>query len=447
MLAVHPHDSHSGVVLTVLRMDDFMNAMLSGMRPLIYTRLIDLDEQKILYDNFSTESTQVLKNQVFKFGTRHYQLETAPTPAYFEQHRGWQSFAVLTFGILGTGLIGALLLLGTGYTARIEAQVSDRTRKLSESESRFHFILENSPIAIRISANDSGRVIFANQSYANLIGVSSDKVVGVNPRYYYANPLDYDEIVEQLHKGERIRNKLIELQIPNNPSESKWALASFLPLEFEQTQCTLGWFYDITDRKLAEDQIHDLAFYDVLTHLPNRRLFNDRLEQTMIASKRSNRYAALFVLDMDNFKSLNDNFGHMAGDLLLVEVASRLESCVRAIDTVSRFGGDEFVILLKELDVDKAESTSQARIVAEKIRVSLAEPYVLTLKSETGADLVIRHHCTASIGVMVFLDHEESPVHILQWADVAMYQAKDTGKNQIQFYCPTDGPAIQSAGA
>jgi diguanylate cyclase (GGDEF)-like protein len=167
----------------------------------------------------------------------------------------------------------------------------------------------------------------------------------------------------------------------------------------------------------------------------------------MIASKRSNRYAALFVLDMDNFKSLNDNFGHMAGDLLLVEVASRLENCVRAMDTVSRFGGDEFVILLKELDVDKAESTSQARIVAEKIRVSLAEPYVLTLKSETDADLVIQHHCTASIGVMVFLDHEESPVHILQWADVAMYQAKDSGKNQIRFYCPTDGPAIQSAGA
>jgi diguanylate cyclase (GGDEF)-like protein/PAS domain S-box-containing protein len=339
------------------------------------------------------------------------------------------------------------LLLGTGYTARIEAQVRDRTRKLSESESRFHFILENSPIAVCISANDSGRVIFANQSYANLIGVSTDKVVGVNPKQYYANPQDYDEVVELLHRGERINNKLVALRDPNKPSENKWVLASFLPLEFEQRQGTLGWFYDITDRKLAEDQIHDLAFYDVLTHLPNRRLFNDRLEQTMIASKRSNRYAALFVLDMDNFKSLNDNFGHMAGDLLLVEVASRLENCVRAMDTVSRFGGDEFVILLKELDVDKAESTSQARIVAEKIRVSLAEPYVLTLKSETDADLVIQHHCTASIGVMVFLDHEESPVHILQWADVAMYQAKDSGKNQIRFYCPTDGPAIQSAGA
>ena len=441
LLAVHPHDNRSGVVLTVLRMDDFMNAMLSGMRPLIYTRLIDLDEQRVLYDNFATESAQVLKNQDFKFGTRHYQLETAPTPAYFAQHRGWQSFAVLTFGILGTGLIGALLLLGTGYTARIEAQVRDRTRKLSESESRFHFILENSPIAIRISANDSDRVIFANQSYASLIGVSTDKVIGVNPKQYYANPQDYDEVVSQLRKGERISNKLVKLRNPDKPSENKWVLASFLPLEFEQRQGTLGWFYDITDRKLAEDQIHDLAFYDVLTHLPNRRLFNDRLEQTMIASKRSNRYAAVFVLDMDNFKSLNDHYGHMAGDLLLVEVASRLGSCVRAMDTVSRFGGDEFVILLKELDLEKAESTSQARLVAEKIRVSLAEPYVLTIKNETALDIVIRHHCTASIGVMVFLDHEESPVHILQWADVAMYRAKDSGKNQIRFYSPTDGMA------
>jgi diguanylate cyclase (GGDEF)-like protein len=163
-------------------------------------------------------------------------------------------------------------------------------------------------------------------------------------------------------------------------------------------------------------------------------LFYDRLEQSMAAGKRSGQYAALLMLDLDNFKVLNDTYGHMAGDLLLVEVAARLKRCVRAMDTISRFGGDEFVILLNELDVDKTESTSQARHVAEKIRASLAEPYRLVVKNDNDADRLIQHHSTASIGVEVFLNHQESREQLLKCADVAMYQAKDAGRNRIHIY-------------
>jgi diguanylate cyclase (GGDEF)-like protein len=190
---------------------------------------------------------------------------------------------------------------------------------------------------------------------------------------------------------------------------------------------------DITERMKYDEEIRNLAFYDTLTKLPNRRLLNDRLDQAMAASKRSGRYGALIFLDLDNFKPLNDMYGHNIGDLLLIEVARRINSCVREVDTVARFGGDEFVVVLSELDVDKTESTTQASIVAEKIHAALAEPYVFKIQPEGKAETTIKYHCTSSIGVVLFIDHEASSEDILKWADMAMYQAKEAGRNLIQF--------------
>jgi diguanylate cyclase (GGDEF)-like protein len=191
---------------------------------------------------------------------------------------------------------------------------------------------------------------------------------------------------------------------------------------------------DVSERKKMEEQIHQLAFYDTLTHLPNRRLMVDRLEQNMITSRRTGRYGALMFLDLDNFKPLNDTHGHVVGDLLLVEVAARLKYCVRETDSVSRFGGDEFVVMLSELDVDQAESIGQSRVVAEKIRAALSEPYLLTAQHDGLAATTIQHHCTASIGVAVFINHNASQDDIIKWADLAMYEAKAAGRNQIRFY-------------
>jgi len=191
---------------------------------------------------------------------------------------------------------------------------------------------------------------------------------------------------------------------------------------------------DITERKLMEEQVRQLAFYDPLTQLPNRRLLNDRLSQTMSAGKRNRLYGALMFLDLDNFKPINDAHGHGVGDLLLIEAASRLKSCVREMDTVARFGGDEFVVMLSELDVDKAESNSQASLVAEKIRTTISEPYLLTIKHEGQANTIVEHHCTVSIGVIVFIGNEVSQDDLIERADAAMYQAKEGGRNQIRFY-------------
>lgn len=182
-----------------------------------------------------------------------------------------------------------------------------------------------------------------------------------------------------------------------------------------------------------QQELEQFAFYDTLTMLPNRRLLYDRLSQSMAASKRSGQYCALMYLDLDNFKPVNDTHGHVAGDLLLIEVARRLKSCVRETDTVARLGGDEFIVVLSELDTDRTESVSQAHVIAEKIRSTLSNPYLLTLPQKGRADSAIEHRCSTSIGMVLFLDHEADQDDILKRADAAMYQAKESGRNRICF--------------
>jgi diguanylate cyclase (GGDEF)-like protein len=204
---------------------------------------------------------------------------------------------------------------------------------------------------------------------------------------------------------------------------------------------------DITTRKLAEEQIFHLAFYDALTHLPNRRMLNDRLQQAMAASRRSGRYGALIFIDLDNFKPINDEFGHGLGDQLLIQTAGRISGCIREVDTVARFGGDEFVVLLSDLDANKAESTTNARMVAEKIRVKLAEPYALSVHHEGAAETVVERQCTGSIGIVLFRNHEFSDEDLLRWADIAMYQAKDNGGNQCRLIDPKADAAAPAGKA
>jgi diguanylate cyclase (GGDEF)-like protein/PAS domain S-box-containing protein len=195
----------------------------------------------------------------------------------------------------------------------------------------------------------------------------------------------------------------------------------------------VGTGQDITERKRVEVQINNIAYHDGLTGLPNRRLLDDRLEQVFAACKRSGRYGAVIFLDLDNFKPLNDTHGHKVGDLLLVEVAFRLVSCVREVDTVARFGGDEFVVVLNELDGNESECAAQAGIVAEKIQSALACPYWLSSESDESTKLVIHQNVGASMGVALF-NKDVNAENVLKWADMAMYQAKNAGRNHVRFH-------------
>ena len=195
----------------------------------------------------------------------------------------------------------------------------------------------------------------------------------------------------------------------------------------------VGTLMDITQRKQAEEAIRHMAFQDPLTGLPNRRLLMDRLQQALAASARHKRSGALLFLDLDRFKQLNDTRGHDVGDLLLQQVARRLQASVRAVDTVARIGGDEFVVLIADLSEGAAYARAHAATVGQKIVAALNEPYQLGPQ---------RHVCTSSIGVAMFEDLQLTPADVLKRADMAMYEAKAKGRNMLRFYEETASAAI-----
>ncbi len=191
----------------------------------------------------------------------------------------------------------------------------------------------------------------------------------------------------------------------------------------------VGTSLDISERKAIEDKIRDLAFYDVLTGLPNRRLLADRLGQALAGSHRSQEFCALMMLDLDHFKRLNDTRGHDVGDRLLVQVAKRLVDAMRQEDTVARLGGDEFVVVINGLGADPSSAATQSELVAEKLRESLSKPYALENAQPDYA-------CTPSIGLTLFRGADLPVELLMKQADIALYQAKDAGRNAIRRFDP-----------
>jgi diguanylate cyclase (GGDEF)-like protein/PAS domain S-box-containing protein len=287
---------------------------------------------------------------------------------------------------------------------------------------------------------ETGDCVF-NEQWANIIGYELKELgpISIETWKRFAHPDDLKVSGERLEKHFSGQQDNYECESRLRHKDGRWVwvldrgkVATWTP--DGKPLMMFGTHQDITERKQMEEQVRQLAFYDTLTKLPNRRLLNDRLGQAMSANKRNGLYGALIFLDLDNFKPLNDTHGHVVGDLLLIEVANRLKACVRGMDTVARFGGDEFVVLLCELDANKNKATSQAKFVAEKILAALSDPYLLTLSHDGQADTVVEHRCTTSIGVAFFINHEGSQDDIMGWADAAMYRAKEGGRNQIRFY-------------
>ena len=194
---------------------------------------------------------------------------------------------------------------------------------------------------------------------------------------------------------------------------------------------SLGMVQDITEHKEAEEEILALALHDQLTGLPNRRYFLERLGAALSASTRHDDFGAVLFIDMDNFKTLNDTRGHETGDLMLIEVANRLGSCLREVDIAARLGGDEFVVQIGDLGNDRDKALHRAGLVAEHIRKALAQPYILNDHP---------HHSSPSIGVTLYHGKDASVDTVLQRADTAMYQAKNSGRNKVCFFDPATVP-------
>lgn len=344
----------------------------------------------------------------------------------------WQ----LVTGLFAGGLILLLsfyLVLNKRRLNHEHHELMRQQKMLLQSEQHLQAVIMNEPECIKMVDANGGLVQMNPAGLAMIEADSLEQVAGLPVTDVIAP--EYREAFLDMHKrviaGEA---QQMEFEVLGLKGGRRWMETHAVPMRENGETVHLAVTRDITERKKMEQSIRQLAFYDSLTNLPNRRLLDDRFHQTMAINKRTGSHSALLFLDLDNFKPLNDTHGHNIGDLLLREVAGRLRKCVREIDSVARFGGDEFVLLLSDLSKDTETATSQARSIAEKVLASLSKPYVLPVAQTLHPDSVIEHHCTASIGVVVFSGDDDDPANIIKQGDVAMYRAKEAGRNQIHFH-------------
>ena len=313
---------------------------------------------------------------------------------------------------------------------------------IHESEARYRFLADNISDVIWIANLETNKWVYMSPSVVKLFGYTSEEMMAqpMDELLSAKSKADVQVWIAERSKlflsdagGDNVYTDEVE-QFCRNGVRVWTEVTTHYTKNDTGELILLGVTRNINERKKAEEQIRNLAFYDSLTQLPNRRLLQDRFNQVLSASRRSNRYVALMFIDLDNFKPLNDEHGHDVGDILLIEVARRISSCVREVDTVARFGGDEFVVMLSELDTDKAISQTQAVAVAEKMRQILGEIYLLPVLKENSLEpQIVEHRCTACIGVVLFNNHDASQENLLRLADSAMYQAKSTGRNRVYF--------------
>lgn len=327
------------------------------------------------------------------------------------------------------------LIEKTASLASIAIERSREEQALRASEDRYRRLVETANEGICVIQDD--RIRFANPKLCALTGYSVEDLLG--RAFLEFIHMDDREMIMQKRRS-RLSGESVDFHYPvrvlTRHQGARWFELSGALFEWEGQSATLNFLADITDRRQMEERVRQLAYHDALTHLPNRRLLMDRLGLAMARHKRSGELGALMFMDLDNFKPLNDRHGHDAGDLLLVEVAVRLKACVREADTVARFGGDEFVVILSDLGPDEAAARAHAQAVADKILLALSAPYRLTVERAAGTTKLIEHQCSASIGVVVFRGEAGTEEERLKEADGAMYLAKQAGRHTIRFHEP-----------
>jgi diguanylate cyclase (GGDEF)-like protein/PAS domain S-box-containing protein len=301
-------------------------------------------------------------------------------------------------------------------------------RKRAEAELRVAAAAFETKDAILITDAEA-RIIRVNSAFTEITGYEAQEVLGRNPGMMRSGRHDrdfYQQMWAQLTATGSWVGEIWDRR-KNGEVYPKWMTITAVHDDRGAVMQYVAIFSDITERKNAEDEIRTLAFYDPLTRLPNRRLFLDRLHAALNAAQRHRRHGALLFIDMDRFKVLNDTLGHEYGDMMLIEVAARITSCVRGVDTVARLGGDEFVVLVEGIAAVEDDASRHAAVVGEKIRAALAAPYLLRQHV---------HHSSPSIGITLFQGADRSMDELLQHADQAMYRAKQSGRNAVRFFDP-----------
>ena len=316
--------------------------------------------------------------------------------------------------------------LAYGARGAVVAHTDITARRQSEAELRIAAIAFESPEGMMVTDAD-GLILQVNQAFCAITGYGRDEVIGQRPSLLSSGRHDagfYDEMWRTIRASGSWEGEIWNRRKNGEVYPERLNVATVRDDDGSVTHYVAS-LSDITVSKAASDEIKSLAFFDPLTRLPNRRLLHDRLKQVLSASAASGKYGALMFIDLDNFKMLNDTLGHNIGDLLLQQVAQRLQACLRQGDTVARLGGDEFVVLVEGLSGHALEAAAQTEALSAKILAALNLSYQLG-----------QHHChsTPSIGATLFHRDQQQPDELLMQADIAMYQAKQAGRNAMRFF-------------
>ncbi|MCW5294262.1 putative bifunctional diguanylate cyclase/phosphodiesterase [Verminephrobacter eiseniae] len=340
----------------------------------------------------------------------------------------------------GLRVIAYALLYQAVFDAGIRrpfARIQEAESRLRESESRLARVVSAMPDMVFLKDAD-GVYLSVNPVFERFIGRPEHQIVGRND-FDLTTPAQARQFRQNDQRAMQTRQPLVyeeTLTFAEDGYQGRFETIK-TPIRDLHGRVTgvLGVCRDITERKRAAQEIERLAFYDALTGLPNRRLLLDRLQRSIATCQRTHKLGALLFIDLDNFKDLNDTLGHDMGDQLLAQVATRLVASVRAADTVARFGGDEFVVMLEALAPDLRSATAQAEMVADKLLASLNQPFAL----DGG-----QHYSTLSIGVTLFGEQRLSVDELLKRADLALYQAKAAGRNTQRFFDPDMQAAVNA---
>ena len=421
-----------GWVYASFHMGELVASLYGEQLPGLWFALYDgveLTEAALLYrsDNAKTPSKAdaLTANEYIVAGSHTWTLSLTALPV-FETRFGRGASQVIAVAGIGLGILLAMLawLLTTGRTRALRL-ADQMTGELRQSEEHFRTFFEKNSSVMLLIDPASGAIVSANMAAAAFYGYASEHLTGMS--ISNINTLPPEQIAQERQRAWRSDRSYFLFQHRLADGALRDVEVHSTPINRNGHPMLFSIVHDITDRKKALERIEELAFFDTLTHLPNRTLLLDRLKQAMTVGNRSGTLGAVLFIDLDQFKTLNDTFGHDMGDLLLQQVAQRLVECVRQGDTVARLGGDEFVIVLTNLSNTLEGAVSQTETVGKKVLANLNQTYRLG---------ELNHRSTASMGATLFQGFETSIDDLLKQADLAMYKSKDTGRNALRFFDP-----------
>jgi diguanylate cyclase (GGDEF)-like protein/PAS domain S-box-containing protein len=396
---------------------------------LTLSSLLDIHRSKLLKQSFS--------RFIFKDDQDDYYLKTKHV-LLSEENLSFELRMLTSSNRIVWVHLSSMCTKDTDGYAELRVAVNDITeqRMLQQQERIAAIAFESLEGMIITDANDL--ILRVNRALIGMSGYSAEKIIGQSPDIFNSGrhpPSFFIAMRATLKSKEKWSGEIWERR-KNGEVYPAWMTINAVRNNQGDISNYVYTINDITLTKMAEEKIKALAFYDPLTKLPNRRLMLDRLEHALSSRARHKRLGAVLMIDLDNFKILNDSLGHDMGDKLLVIVASRLESCLREGDTVARIGGDEFLVIIEDLD-EKISVDRQAEAVAKKFIAYLKEPYILQQGFKTDLNSQVQYHCSCSIGIALFSEQAISVEELIKQADTAMYAAKAGGRNTLRFFAPS----------